>query len=193
MRYWPAAAGFDPIEDRLRENIRATIEAVFDEELGQFLGQCRYGRGGEETPGYRHGHPLPPALRQPSLHSGVRSCRSSAARSTSSAVAPSRKGSACPPTHTPPNGTGIFARKADRNLVCRTHQGQRSKPRKQAGHKTASDQCTNHIKNVLLCRSHPHRTFAADARLLGYSRTAKRDEVAVAFQRTNDRFPTRRQ
>ena len=26
---------------------------------------------------------------------------------------------------------------------------------------TASDKCTNLIKNVLLCRSHPHRTFAA--------------------------------
>jgi len=30
--------GYDPIEDRLRENIRATIEAVFEEELDQFLG-----------------------------------------------------------------------------------------------------------------------------------------------------------
>ena len=39
-----------------------------------------------------------------------------------------------------------------------THQGQRSDaPRKQAGHKTASDQ-TPLTKNVLLCRSHPHRT-----------------------------------
>ena len=26
---------------------------------------------------------------------------------------------------------------------------------------TASDKCTNLIKYVLLCRSHPHRTFAA--------------------------------
>ncbi len=26
-------AGYDPIKDRLRENIRATIEAVFEEEL----------------------------------------------------------------------------------------------------------------------------------------------------------------
>jgi len=26
---------------------------------------------------------------------------------------------------------------------------------------TASDKCTNQIKNVLLCRSHPHRPFAA--------------------------------
>ena len=39
-----------------------------------------------------------------------------------------------------------------------THQGQRSDaPRKQAGHKTASDQKPL-AKNVLLCRSHPHRT-----------------------------------
>ena len=26
-------AGYDPLEDRLRENIRSTIEAVFEEEL----------------------------------------------------------------------------------------------------------------------------------------------------------------
>ena len=31
--------GFDPIEDRLRANIRGTIEAVFDEELNGFLGR----------------------------------------------------------------------------------------------------------------------------------------------------------
>ena len=36
--------GFDPIEDRLRANIRGTIEAVFDEELNGFLGRLRYGR-----------------------------------------------------------------------------------------------------------------------------------------------------
>ncbi len=34
-------AGYDPLEDRLRENIRSTIEAVFEEELAQFLGRCR--------------------------------------------------------------------------------------------------------------------------------------------------------
>ena len=33
-------AGYDPIEDRLRQNIRATIEAVFEEELDAFLGRC---------------------------------------------------------------------------------------------------------------------------------------------------------
>jgi transposase-like protein len=48
--------GYDPIEDRLRENIRTTIEAVFEEELAQFLGRCRYGRGGDAKAGYRHGH-----------------------------------------------------------------------------------------------------------------------------------------
>ena len=37
-------AGYDPIEDRLGENIRATIEAVFEEELDAFLGRCRYDR-----------------------------------------------------------------------------------------------------------------------------------------------------
>ncbi|MFZ3585549.1 transposase, partial [Loktanella sp. DJP18] len=49
-------AGYDPIEDRLRENIRATIEAVFEEELEAFLGRCRYDRGTAKLKGYRHGH-----------------------------------------------------------------------------------------------------------------------------------------
>lgn len=43
--------GYDPIEDRLRENIRATIEAVFDEELDAFLGRCRYDRGTDKHTG----------------------------------------------------------------------------------------------------------------------------------------------
>jgi putative transposase len=37
--------GFDPIEERLRETVRATIEALFDEELAAFLGRLRYDRG----------------------------------------------------------------------------------------------------------------------------------------------------
>jgi transposase-like protein len=49
-------AGFDPIEDRLRASVRATIEAMFEEELAAFLGRLRYGRGGGKTKGYRHGH-----------------------------------------------------------------------------------------------------------------------------------------
>ena len=49
-------AGYDPIEDRLRENIRTTIEAVFEEELAQFLGRCRYDRVADQPAGYRHGH-----------------------------------------------------------------------------------------------------------------------------------------
>ena len=49
-------AGYDPIEDRLRANVRATIEAMFEEELAEFLGRIRYGRGGERAKGYRHGH-----------------------------------------------------------------------------------------------------------------------------------------
>ena len=49
-------AGYDPIEDRLRENIRATIESVFEEELDAFLGRCRYDRGTDKPKGYRHGH-----------------------------------------------------------------------------------------------------------------------------------------
>ena len=49
-------AGYDPIKDRLRENIRATIEAIFEEELDAFLGRCRYDRGTGKPAGYRHGH-----------------------------------------------------------------------------------------------------------------------------------------
>jgi hypothetical protein len=48
-------AGSDPIEDRLRETVRATIEALFDEELTAFLGRLRYGRGDGARKGYRHG------------------------------------------------------------------------------------------------------------------------------------------
>ena len=48
--------GVDPIEDRLRENIRSTIEAVFNEELDGFLGRLRYDRGTGASKGYRHGH-----------------------------------------------------------------------------------------------------------------------------------------
>lgn len=50
------AAGFDPIEERLRANVRATIEAVFEEELAAFLGRLRYGRSEDKAKGYRHGH-----------------------------------------------------------------------------------------------------------------------------------------
>ena len=49
-------AGFDPIEERLRMNVRATIEAVFEEELASFLGRLRYRRGDGPAKGYRHGH-----------------------------------------------------------------------------------------------------------------------------------------
>jgi hypothetical protein len=37
---------------------------------------------------------------------------------------------------------------------------------------TASDKCTNLIKYVLLCRSHPHRTFAAAAPMAAFVRKA---------------------
>ena len=47
--------GSDPIEDRLRETIRATIEAMFEEELAAFLGRLRYDRDGGARKGYRHG------------------------------------------------------------------------------------------------------------------------------------------
>ena len=49
-------AGFDPIEERLRANVRATIEAVLEEERASFLGRLRYGRGDGPAKGYRHGH-----------------------------------------------------------------------------------------------------------------------------------------
>ena len=49
-------AGYDPIEDRLRQNIRATIEALFEEELAAVIGRCRYDCGGGLKKGYRHGH-----------------------------------------------------------------------------------------------------------------------------------------
>ena len=48
-------AGSDPIEDRLRETVRATIEALFDEELAAFLGRLHYDRDGGARKGYRHG------------------------------------------------------------------------------------------------------------------------------------------
>ncbi len=48
--------GYDPIEDRLRKTVRTTIEAMFEEELAEFIGRCRYGRGGATKKGYRHGH-----------------------------------------------------------------------------------------------------------------------------------------
>ena len=49
-------AGYDPIEDRLRASVRVTIEAMFEEELAEFLGRIRYGRGEAQAKGYRHGH-----------------------------------------------------------------------------------------------------------------------------------------
>lgn len=47
--------GSDPIEDRLRETIRATVETMFEEELAAFLGRLRYGRSAGARKGYRHG------------------------------------------------------------------------------------------------------------------------------------------
>jgi len=52
----PDASGYDPIEDRLRANVRATIETIFEEELAEFLGRIGYGRGDGQAKGYRHGH-----------------------------------------------------------------------------------------------------------------------------------------
>ncbi|WP_300067671.1 hypothetical protein [uncultured Ruegeria sp.] len=44
---------------------------------------------------------------------------------------------------------------------------------------TASDKCTNQIKYVLLCRSHPHRTFAAVA-VLGLTEGSFAQKVGFA-------------
>ena len=41
-------ASYDPLEDRLRENIRSTIEAVFEEELAgaaDTVERTRFGKG----------------------------------------------------------------------------------------------------------------------------------------------------
>ena len=46
---------FDPLEEAVRQQIRAFIEQVVEEELTEALGRCRYGRT-EVLKGYRHGH-----------------------------------------------------------------------------------------------------------------------------------------
>lgn len=38
------------------KDIRATIKAVFEDELDAFLARCRYDRGNTKPTGYRHGH-----------------------------------------------------------------------------------------------------------------------------------------
>jgi transposase-like protein len=48
-------AGSDPIEDRLRERIRATVETMLEEELAAFLGRIHYGRRAGARKGYRNG------------------------------------------------------------------------------------------------------------------------------------------
>ena len=47
--------GCDPIEDRLPDTLRSTIEAVFDEELDAFLARLKDTRLQGEGKGYRHG------------------------------------------------------------------------------------------------------------------------------------------
>ncbi len=48
-------AGFEPVEERRRRTIRATIEALFEGEPGAFLGRVRQGRGAGARKGCRHG------------------------------------------------------------------------------------------------------------------------------------------
>ncbi len=52
----PDAAAYDPIEDRLRASVRATIETMLEEELAEFPGRIRYGRSGSSMKGCRRGH-----------------------------------------------------------------------------------------------------------------------------------------
>ena len=47
--------GHEPIEDRLRQNTRAPIETLFEDELADFIGRCRYGRGEGAHKGNHHG------------------------------------------------------------------------------------------------------------------------------------------
>jgi transposase-like protein len=59
---WPAAPSpfvgsdwFDPLEDAVRSQVRAFIEALLEEELEAALGRRRYERGASSS-GRRHGH-----------------------------------------------------------------------------------------------------------------------------------------
>jgi len=47
--------GHDPIKERLLENIRATIKAVFAKKLEAFLGRLRYDRGTDKPQCHRNG------------------------------------------------------------------------------------------------------------------------------------------
>ena len=49
------AFGPDTIEQVMRERVRATIEAIVEEELNVALGAARWARVGEQRQGYRHG------------------------------------------------------------------------------------------------------------------------------------------
>src|SRR5574341_207973 len=50
-----SAFGIDTIEQVMRERVRATIEAIVEEELAVALGASRGARVGEQRQGYRHG------------------------------------------------------------------------------------------------------------------------------------------
>lgn len=49
------AFDLDTIEQVMRERVRATIEAIVEEELEAALGARRSARVGEQRQGYRHG------------------------------------------------------------------------------------------------------------------------------------------
>jgi len=51
----PDRVGLDTIEQVMRERVRATIEAIVEEELEAAVGAKRSARVGEQRQGYRHG------------------------------------------------------------------------------------------------------------------------------------------
>ncbi|WP_227287954.1 IS110 family transposase [Boseongicola sp. H5] len=80
-------------------------------------------------------------------------------------------------------------REAVWDLVSGNHQGQQPRAlRQQAGHTTASDRRSYQLKNVLLCRSHPHKTLNHERRISACWMAASRDGAAVDVFDVNRRF-----
>jgi hypothetical protein len=50
-------SAFDPLEDGVRQRVRAFIETILEDELRAVLGRGRYKRSGEGASGHRNGHP----------------------------------------------------------------------------------------------------------------------------------------
>ncbi|SDX92271.1 hypothetical protein SAMN05444358_11636, partial [Ruegeria halocynthiae] len=60
--------------------------------------------------------------------------------------------------------------------------------RKQAGHTSASDQCEITFKNVLLCRSYPHRPFVERVKSKVTRIDKQRNKPVVSDQICRDGF-----